>query len=190
MPGHRDSYHNIPFGYSDSDPMSGSSRRSSAPKTQTPESTTVPIAHIALASREAQRGMQDASTTFAAHAVKKYQVVAVVIGVVVFLVLIVGVYFLMRSLILKQIKKYAILDKKTKTQDKSGTLESSIIGYDGLELGLIGVAAAVSIGFTFLFIERKKFIATTQAEAAYHHATRDLKDTDMSSVSLYGSPRK
>ena len=168
------------------DSSSGSSK-SSAPKTQAPTPTNVPIAHTALASREAQRGMQDATTTFAAHAVKKYQVFAVVIGVVIFFLLIIGIYFLMRSLILKQIKKYAILDKKTKTQDKSDTLESSIIGYDGLEIGLIGVAAAVSIGFTFLFIERKKFVAATKAEAAYHHATRGLQNVNMSNVSLYGS---
>lgn len=145
------------------------------------------MAHMALASREAQRGMQDASATYISHAVKKYQVVAVVIGVVIFFLLVVGLYFLVRALTLKKIRKYAILDKKTKKEDKSDALESAIAGYDALEIGLMGVAAAVSIGFTFLFIERKKFIARTHAEAAYHHATGGLKNLDMSSVSLYGS---
>lgn len=145
------------------------------PKPKPPAAPKPPtdISHVALASRDQQLGIHDSIRTATAHTIKKYQTLAVVIAVVVFLALVVGVYFLVRSLIIKAIKKYDIKDKKS-GDDKSDSLQSSVVGMDALEMGLIALSALIAVGCALLFIERKKFVATRKGEQAYHHVATSL----------------
>lgn len=148
---------------------------------QSNQSNQPNISILSLSSSEAQRAYHEATlshTNFLAK--QKHKPVAILIGIAVFLVLTISLYFFTKWRFAQIVDEKIPKDKKSVDGTVANpALKSSLSGMDGLQMALLFGSAAVAMGCGFAYLLAKKRSELEQGLALHAKTTANLAQAEL-----------